>query len=401
MKYNKWTSIVVIYVITLICSCDSPRTKRYKQKINNDESVLHLPFTKAVYSIFEDSKNNTWIGSREEGVCRININKMDCFTTKDGLQDNQVRSIQEGANGNIWFASGKGLTHFDGEKFTIHSETEVVQALGEKQIKWGETPKDLQLLDGNGIDIYKYQMAVPGYFLDNNNLDTKGQFNPKDLWFNAGEFSGAYSFDGEELSYLPFPLLRNTPNQNTNKNFYPVSMIYKGKRNLWLASYSGFFGFDGKTMMVLNNKSFNFNNISQQFHIRGIFEDSKGNLWIGNNGLGVGVLKFDGVSMFSFTEGNGLITLNSTDEIKEVPESDGIARVFSINEDDNGNIWFGTRDKGAWRYDGKELTQFTKNDGLSNNYIRLIFKDKQGKMWFGAGDGSVHQFNGKSFLRIY
>lgn len=390
-----------------VSSCASKKALLHNQNNTkeiptiSENKILRLPFTKAVYSIFVDSKGNTWIGSREEGVCQISKNNMNCFTSANGLIDNQVRMIQEDSKGNIWLSSDKGVTHYDGEKFIIHNETELEQSLGNKQITWHATTKKPQLLGGNGIDIYKYEKSQPDYFFGNNNSDLKNQFSLNNLWFNAGGFSGAFSFNGNKLNYLPFPLPSNNLNQSTSKNYYPVTMIHKGKKNLWFSSYSGFFGFDGKTMIVLNNKSFGFDEISQQFHIRGIFEDSNGNLWLGNNGLGVGVLKYDGNSFFSFTEKNGFIKLNKARGIKEVPENDGIGRVFSINEDDDGNIWFGTRDNGAWLYDGKTLKQFSTKDGLSSNYIRVIYKDGFGQMWFGAGDGSVHQFNGTSFARVY
>lgn len=41
-----------------------------------------------------------------------------------------------------------------------------------------------------------------------------------------------------------------------------------------------------------------------------------------------------------------------------------LARVWTINEDNNGNLWIGTIDACVWRYDGKNLTNYTTKDGL-------------------------------------
>ena len=46
------------------------------------------------------------------------------------------------------------------------------------------------------------------------------------------------------------------------------------------------------------------------------------------------------------------------------------ATVRSILEDSKGNYWFGSWEEGVCRFDGKSLTYFTVNDGLSDNQIR-------------------------------
>lgn len=68
-------------------------------------------------------------------------------------------------------------------------------------------------------------------------------------------------------------------------------------------------------------------------------------------------------------------------------------------QDKNGNIWFGTTGEGVYRYDGKEFTQFTQKDGLSNNKIWSIIEDKSGNIWFGTDDG-VSRFDGKTISKV-
>lgn len=127
-------------------------------------------------------------------------------------------------------------------------------------------------------------------------------------------------------------------------------------------------------------------------HVRAIMEDSKGNLWIGNNGIGV--LKYDGKETINFTAQQKLK--------KEDTKGNSLERVFSIGEDTSGNIWFGTVEFGAWRYDGNSVKNFTKEDGLESKHIWLIYKSKQGELWFGGANPSgVYRFTGKSFERKY
>ena len=73
--------------------------------------------------------------------------------------------------------------------------------------------------------------------------------------------------------------------------------------------------------------------------------------------------------------------------------------VHCIIQDKDGNLWFGTTGEGAYRYDGKEFTQFTEKDGLSNNKVWSILEDKSGNIWFGTDDG-VSKYDGKTISKI-
>lgn len=68
-------------------------------------------------------------------------------------------------------------------------------------------------------------------------------------------------------------------------------------------------------------------------------------------------------------------------------------------QDMAGNLWFGSTGEGVYRYDGKEFTQFTKEDGLSNNSVWSMLEDKQGNIWFGTDDG-LSMYDGKSIERM-
>jgi ligand-binding sensor domain-containing protein len=278
---------------------------------------------------------------------------------EDGLSNNQVITIQEDQNGNIWFATDEGISSYDGKKITIQ----------------------VSLSDLNSIKKIK----------------SEWKNEPHDLWFNVeinknhpGK-KGLYRYDNHHLSFLAIP--DQVLDQGICKNTGAITGIAKGKDNqIWFANYEGVFGYDRKSFQLFKDKEI-------LYHVRSIFEDSKGNLWIGNNGIGV--LLFDGETMINFTK---KYEVSNPDyfKTKQVSNRPGLlARVFSIGEDKNGNIWFGTIDAGAWKFDGKELTNYTKKDGLTSMEIMEIYLDKQGVLWFGMGDGSVCQFNGKSFEKIY
>ena len=156
-------------------------------------------------------------------------------------------------------------------------------------------------------------------------------------------------------------------------------------------------GHNGKQLITFNNESLGLNGTTENLHIRSLMEDSKGNLWIGNNcgggRSGIGVIKYDGKYFTQFTKQHRLRT--------EDTKGNSLDKVFSMCEDSSGNIWFGTNESGVWRYDGQSLKNFTQEDGVDSGITWVIYKSKSGELWFGGGPNGVYRFNGKSFERKY
>jgi len=95
--------------------------------------------------------------------------------------------------------------------------------------------------------------------------------------------------------------------------------------------------------------------------------------------------------------GVGLI---SKKNLTHYAEKQGLSHpvVFSIFEDRNDHLWFGTRGGGVNQFDGKSFTQYTKEKtGFGNNYVLSIMEDSQGNMWFGTYGNGVCRYDGKTF----
>lgn len=97
------------------------------------------------------------------------------------------------------------------------------------------------------------------------------------------------------------------------------------------------------------------------------------------------------VEQISFTSKNTKLTKTQGATIHQ--------NVHCSLQDKVGNLWFGTTGEGVYRYDGKEFTQFTEKDGLSDNKVWSIIEDKSGKIWFGT-DGGVSRYDGKTISKI-
>jgi len=72
------------------------------------------------------------------------------------------------------------------------------------------------------------------------------------------------------------------------------------------------------------------------------------------------------------------------------------SQVYAMCEDNNGNIWFGTRGGGLSRFDGIDFTNYTVQEGLVSNYIRCLLKDTSGNLWIGTDNG-LCRYDGNVF----
>lgn len=365
-KYPLIVTFTFFIVITSSCSRKS-QTKEVTHETQAEENVqfidhsvdtttIQLKFTTGIRSILEDSKGNIWFGSHQEGLCLIHNGELKYFTIENGLSDNQVRNIYEDENGVIWFEGGKGLSSYNGEKITTQT-------------------------------------------VKNYNLKNEWKISKSSLWFKGDnsvgyneieEYPGVYEYDGQKLSYRTFPIKPKAGEEN----YYSITTPFVKSKNktIWFGTYGAAIGYNGSDFIIIDNEYLGLNKETGFLHIRSIMEDSKGNIWIGNNGIGV--FKYDGEKTINFTEQQKLK--------KDDTKGNSLERVFAIEEDTLGNIWFGTAASGVWRYDGNSLINFTEKDGLVSEQIWTIYKSKQGEMWFGGANPSgVYKFNGSSFERKY
>lgn len=351
--------IFLILILALNASC--VEKKSTEKEISTPEWVTisktdTLKFTSGIRAILQDSKGNYWFGSHNEGVGYYDGKSFEYFTTKEGLQDNQIRSIQEDKEGVIWFDTPKGVSSYNGK--TIKSYTV------------------------------------------NDNSDSEWKKADIDLWFSAGTMQGINRYDGQKMNYLAFP----NPTTVHTGNIYAVTSLSKGKNNmLWIGTYAGVFGYNGNQFTIINDETLRLTGESEKIHVRSILEDSQGRLWIGNNGIGVMLKSGDSIIHFSKEQGK-LTPMNEFEanfKSQQFTNNTGLQAVFAIAEDREGNIWFGDRDSGAWNYDGKTLTNYKVDTKLSSQMIYCIYEDHSKNLFFGMAEGGVYKFNGKSFDRWF
>ena len=214
--------------------------------------------------------------------------------------------------------------------------------------------------------------------------DSKGN-----LWFGTIS-DGAARYDGKTLTYF---------SEKEGMAGSTVADIAEDQQgNIWFATHTGLSKFDGKTFT-------NYTTIDGLCNDRVscLFIDIDGTIWIGT---WEGVCRFNGLAFSSFQ--------------LPVPEQQAPAYVATkdwvtaIMKDRNGQIWISRSGYGVCKYDGVNITQLTKKDGLPSDCVQRIMEDRQGNIWFGCrvperdhpesgkrmGDGGLAMFDGKKMIQF-
>ncbi len=189
-----------------------------------------------------------------------------------------------------------------------------------------------------------------------------------------------------------------------------IMVIYQDKKNTyWFGSWeSGVYRYDGKTLINYTTK-----HGLPQNRVDEIKEDKSGNIYFISCYPQSTIVKFNGQSFTTITAiQSNEWKLKSDDlwfrnayQTEKVYRFDGNIfheltlpkppnlpnsfEIYSIYQDEKGNIWFGTNPVGVCRYDGKSFEWITEEDvtefrNEGANGVRSIAEDKNGDFWFNT-----------------
>lgn len=359
----KLKTLLFFSVLTILTSCNGqPKRNAYNapdfsQRIVQGDTVIKLG--DHLWYVFQDKKNNYWFGSDGEGVYRYDGKTILNFTTKHGLSNDQIRQIQEDTVGNMYFSTLDGINKYDGKQFTT--------------------------LNSIKSNVWKSE--------------------PTDMWFymlGKTDEHGPYRYDGKNLYNLEFPkhYLHDEFMANGINPFfspYEIYCIYKDRKGaMWFGtSVFGACRFDGKTIKWMYENDLTIVPEGGTFGIRSIYEDKEGAFWFCNTWHRY-IFDFDKTAKsdrLQYQKTNGIGNAN-------IFSGDDYIYYLSIVEDNNGNIWLTTWDKGVYKYDGKTITNYAVKDDRKDVNLVSMYKDNQGNLWLGTPENGAFQFNGNAFERF-
>ena len=114
--------------------------------------------------------------------------------------------------------------------------------------------------------------------------------------------------------------------------------------------------------------------------VRSIHEDTKGNFWI----------TYTGHAPF-----NGFRAVIDFGKLRKGAEAN-IVSGLSVLEGADGNLWVAALREGVNKYDGKKKNYPIK-DGDATVDVFAVYKDNRGDIWLGTNNGGAYKFNGTAF----
>ena len=387
-----------------------------------------------VYNVYDDSKGNIWVCTLDNGLFKINLDDKSVENYKNNnskisIPSNNVRDIISDSEGKLWIATDKGLCTFDYEReefITYNKKSYQSNSLIDDEIFcllkdssgliWIGTYSGISRFNPNSNFTHFKLDPYEDNSISGNVIHGIYEDDDKTLWIGTNE-SGVNIINGESIKHL------NKENSNLVSDL--IEDITGFKNYIFIGTN------EGLSVLVKNDKTVKNYTITNYTtkdglpsnKIRSLFIDSKGYLWIGTNkGLAIldtnnnkiiditYILDEMGVSdkfiraVYEDSKGNyyigcflegGLIKINpNTKEYKiykNIENDDSSISNNSIryiNEDLYGNILVGTSHGiNILNLSTDKFNHYTEKDGLINNTIYGILVDKNNGIWMSTNAG--------------
>ena len=375
---------------------DGEQIKVFRNIIQDSTSISNND----IRCILKDKKGSLWIGT-QKGL-NVYDSKKEHFTNffysseKNSIADNQITAIAQLDNGDIWIGTSNGLSIYNGHsnKFinyrfnelnpTSISGNHINEIYQDKNnIIWIGTTQGLNRVVNND----KFNLQFQHCFLPPSISSSKGNFqtivkksDSDSLWVGTKNNGLLVLNTNENVFYSPRAKLLD---KVTSKDIR--SMAYDKQQNLWLATYDGLFVINGTTVDHVTNQYGNPNSLSRNT-LKKIFVDRDGSVWIG--------AYYGGANVWNSSSQN-------FDKIYRLESEQAypLGVVSSIEEDRNGNLFFGTETEGitVLKKDKSKNVALTLklNTGLEKANVKSLFIDKT-KLWITTYSNGFKRFDLKT-----
>ncbi len=317
-----------------------------------------------IAKIVFDSRENTWVAT-EHGLLKINKSGTKLFAEKDGLPADRIQAAMVDYEGNLWVGTqGGGVSLFKNEAIVTYTDKD---GLSNTKINSVFKTSSGLLLTGSFAGLFTFENGVFKKFekesdLINSSISSIFEDSKKNVWVGT-ENEGLLLFEvvGGQLKF-----------KNRIKNSLdntPVTQVMKIMEDrdgaIWFTCYGhGLF----KLKSLDNIVHYHTENGLASNEVINVYQDRRGSIWVTT--YGAGVQKFNGKSFEYF---------------KNQPPS--INNVFSIADDEKGNVFFGSFDAGLTILNtAGEFKTINKKSGLCANNVQSVLYEK-GNLWIGTDKG--------------
>lgn len=346
-----------------------------------------------IHTITEDGNGDLWIGT-DNGVT-IYRYRLDSFEPFTSLSDkgttirNKVTSIMTDENGTIWMlVNNQGC-------FSYYPQSGKLQNIPYEEIGMSGFRKMLRCPDGNfyisryHADLYHTDSLMrevvpvrlntpPHNFFANDEIE--GIFRQEDgKLYIASTKNGLSLIDpGTKTAKTVFSLPKGALLHN--------AFLQDGKI-FWLSTTKGVWRFDTDKSQAscIRHEPQNEFSISNDY-TNCTFVDRNSGIWIGTKDGGVNYC--------------GAYQSNFEKQYLADGESLQNTLISGFAEDEDGNIWVATEEKGFLKYDPKtHRTSVCRTPGIPSRICSLCYDE--GRLWFGTRNGLYRLDTSSGHLRRY
>ena len=352
---------------------------------------------------FEDSKGRIWVGTNDNGVVVLDGTESIHYSYKEGLPSSSIRIFEEDNNGNIFIGTTSGVCYVD--------QTNTLRVLNDERIA---EERVLKLDKDTSGRIYG--QTANGIVFAIDDCAITELYQSSDLGIGkittilADPYDAGNLYFGTDESVIYYGKFGNSTNNLERISVDPLSNVHwlnYDCNRVWVSSTSmiGYIDTDS-SFKELTNVAFDSG-------IEMVTSDYQGNLWVASSTLGV--MKVVANNFIDITHVTGVTTgvtnavalhdgdiyigtemgLDIIGKNGESIENDltfylGDARIRSIAEDNDGNMWVSTytHDLGLVCYETNgEIISYTTENGMPSNQIRCITIGKDGSILVGTNGG--------------
>ncbi len=382
----------------------------------------------SVRCLYTDSLDRLWIGSNDNGAFLLSKGEIHHWDKSSGFRSLSIRDIAEGEDGRIYIASTMGVGIIDASLAFTPLEDERISEQTVPQIHRGSDGLIYGLTQTG--DLFALKNGKMSAFLKSADFPSE---EPLEI-FPDPEQPG-YLYVGTE-HYVCHGSLETGFDSREAREIAPlvsVECIESFGGRLWICARNGVGRLEDDGVHVIEN-------IPMSNSLNHILSDFDGNLWITSSRHGVmkivsnrftdvfeqyglpasvvnSTCMLDG-RLFVGTE-NGLIVLEDGKKLNSLPVTEIVTasgkpvdvsdlvdyldsiRVRTICRDSRNRLWISTaRECGLLRYDHGKILQFTVEDGILDEAVRVVSECTDGSMLVATNNG-VNVIEGDRVVQGY
>ena len=298
------------------------------------------------------------------------------YTTADGLDNNTVLAVHQASDGRIWIRTfGPGLTQFDGRTFRTYA---VGERLGDTIGSFTEDREGNLWLGTKALGALK---VMRNGWTTYGEADGLGESVASIVENHDGELYVNSSgwrlsrFDGARFSTVRLRF----PKAVSDASWRDVNGILQDHAGeWWIAARQGLFRFPKVNRFedlarIPPLAVYTTNDGLATSDVTRLFEDSRGDIWIG-----------------SWVQAPEPLVRweRATGRFHRYSQADGLRPFVSalvFQEDRAGDIWIGFREEGVLRYRAGRFTAIGPDKGLPAGSVNSMYFDPAGRLWLTVG----------------